>query len=67
MEYTVMVWGWFPENGYDCGGSPEHDRDIDVDADSEEEAIEKACALFDGEYGFEVVKGEIKGQYRINL
>lgn len=60
MEFDVNVWGWFPENEYEYGGSPEHDAHITVTAETPEAAVELACNKFDAEHSFEHVKGEIR-------
>ncbi len=60
MEFDVTVWGWFPENEYASGGSPERDDIITVTAINAEKAVPLACAQFDAEHGFEVVCGEIR-------
>ncbi len=59
MEFTVNVWGWFPENEHEFGGSPEHDGRITITAASEEEAIKLACDRFDAEHGFEHIEGRV--------
>jgi hypothetical protein len=60
MEFTVAVWGWFPENEHEFGGSPELDDVITVTADSEREAVNEACAQFDADHCFEHVEGEVR-------
>jgi len=59
-EFTVMVWGWFPENEFEFGGSPELDDVITVIAINEADAIEEACDRFQDEHSFTSVTGEIR-------
>ena len=59
-EYTVMVWGWFPENEFEFGGSPELDDVITITAANEVDAIDAACDKFQDQHGFTSVKGEIR-------
>jgi len=59
-EFTVMVWGWFPENEFEFGGSPELDDCITITAINETDAIEMACDQFQNEHSFTSVQGEIR-------
>jgi hypothetical protein len=60
LDFMVMVWGWFPENEHNFGGSPEKDDILFVEAINESSAIKLACARFDAMHGFEHVEGEVR-------
>jgi hypothetical protein len=60
MEFNVAVWGWFPENEFECGGSPELDSVITVNARTPELAIDIARDQFQAEHSFTSVTGEIR-------